>query len=133
MKVGHENPVNSTAARVLGRGTHFDSGVKHGDAIYQDTPLPTRKPGPSARKDPSFIDLCGVQFGRFRVIGLSATASGRWVVRCACGIYSLRSAKAIRNPNNDMDCCAECRNLLFLKRAELKRRTGRDVAWRDLV
>lgn len=132
MKVGHEIPVNSTAARVMGRGEVYESGKQHG-SVCQDIPLPTRKPTAAELAWETFVDLSGAKFGRFTVIGLSDGIKGKWVVRCACGNYSARTSKAIRNPNNSADCCEECRHLLYLKKSEIWRRTGKQVALEELV
>lgn len=133
MKVGHENPVNATAARVMRGGVSYESGVQSGSTLYQGTPIAMRAPTSLELANPAFPDLRGFKFGRFTALGMAVDHPKRWVVRCACGIYSLRSAKAIRNPSNSMDCCNECRHLLFLKREEFWRRTGRDVTWADLA
>lgn len=132
MKNGHESPVNSTAARVMARGTEYVSGVSNGAATYQEMPIATRPIGRAAKQNPHFVDCTGVKFGRFTVIGLAAEHPQRWVVKCACGFYSLRSTKAVRNPKNTTDCCKECQHLLYLKRTEIFRRTGRNVEWANL-
>ena len=56
-------------------------------------PLPLRD---KIQANPNMVDLTGTQFERMTVIGLSRDYMGRWVVRCACGRYELRTAKAIR-------------------------------------
>ncbi|MFC0666767.1 hypothetical protein [Azotobacter chroococcum] len=131
MKVGHEIPVNSTAARVMGRGEVYESRKKY-SAICQDVPPAMRKPTSQELGSQSWADLSGFRFGRFTVIAQAAEVKG-WVVRCSCGNYSTRSAKSIRNPNNSTDCCEECRHLLYLKRSEIWRRTGKHVEWEELA
>jgi hypothetical protein len=74
-------------------------------------------------------NLTGKTFGRFRVIGYygAGTTGGLWVVRCACGHFETRLAKAIRNPKNNEDCCERCKKLIWLKRADQHRRVGKHL------
>ncbi|HEJ6002023.1 TPA: hypothetical protein SL812_003317 [Pseudomonas aeruginosa] len=132
MRVGHEAPVNGTAARVIKKGEHFDSRKKYG-AVCVDLPLAMRAPTEGEMTTSGFIDLRGVKFGRFTVLGMSAKKAARWVVRCECGNWSLRTSRSIKNPNNAEDCCEECRHLLFLKREEIKRRTGKWADWSEIA
>lgn len=46
-------------------------------------------------KNPPAGDLTGKVFGSLTVVGLSATAKKKWVVRCECGGYELRNAKSL--------------------------------------
>ena len=123
-------PVNRAAARVTGRGVHYDPIKKVTQTQYYAPP-------PTFRTPSHVRDLTGVSFGRHRVIGFLETSGGRaagpkWLVRCACGTYEERRSKSIRNPQNTSDCCQQCRHLLHLKCDEIWRRTGREVAWKDL-
>lgn len=96
-------------------------------------PPETREPNPCERGNSSFTDLTGYKFGRFTVVGLCKHAiPAKWVVRCVCGAYSTRKAKAIKNPNNSLDRCEHCRHLAHLKRTEFFLRTGRDVPYDEL-
>ena len=59
--------------------------------------------------------MIGLRFGRFTVIGcldIWKHSRAKWIVRCDCGHYEIRSAKAIRNPVNAEDRCYECRHFL---------------------
>lgn len=67
-------------------------------------------------------NLTGMKFGRMLVVGMvnlrqtevgkgSSFDGARWAVRCNCGAFEMRRAKAIKNPNNQKDCCRECRTL----------------------
>lgn len=107
-------PIDIVAWRVTRRGVRYESG-KIIQTADSETPLPTR----SCRD----IDLAGERRGRLVVIGLSATTKGRWVCRCDCGMYTLRTAKAIKNEKN-FDRCEECRQLDYLKRHDEFLRTG---------
>ncbi|GLQ96451.1 hypothetical protein [Dyella mobilis] len=121
----HRIPVNRVAARVIKHGVHWDT-AKNIQAADQENPIEVRQYIPFKDRN-----LVGVKFGRLTVIGLSFTPK-RWVVRCVCGIYTLRTAKAIRNPTNADDRCEKCRQLAFLKRRDIYQRTGKETPWKDL-
>lgn len=122
--------VNRTAAIVTGKGTHY---VPNKKIQTHDNPLPIaiRKLQPPECDQPNFIDLTGQRVGRFTVLGLALDHKRQWVVRCDCGTYSLRRAKAIKNPDNTQDRCEHCRHLAFLQRNERWRRTGKDTDIKD--
>lgn len=65
-------------------------------------------------------DLTGRRMGRMTVIGYHAPGSrgGRWLVRCTCGYYELRSAAAIKSDKDeDGDhCCFECQRVKVLRK-----------------
>jgi len=111
-------PINVTAAKVLFKGEDFTPDKKILTA-HSYSPFPTRLVPKNS------VDLTGESVGRLTVIGL-AEKRGMWVVRCDCGRYTMRRAKAIRNQNNTYDRCDACRHLLFLKRESAYLRTGRD-------
>lgn len=105
-------PIDKTAALVTGKGYQYtpDKKVLTAD---QSFPIPTRS---VAKNMP---DLTGLRCGRLVVIGLARDTAKRWVVRCDCSTFTLRTAKAIRNPANGGDKCEHCRHLDHLKeRAE---------------
>lgn len=116
------DPVDRVAARVTQPGVEFEPVItaSHADSEIRpplkDPPLDT----------PTLVDLRGARFGRMVVIGYAASTKARWVVRCVCGRYSLRTTRAIRNPINTDDCCSSCDYLRVLKKKDFKRRTG---AW----
>ena len=120
-------PVNRTAARVISTGVHYTPSTK-GCRNDSENPIHTRPASMRDRAQKEFTDLTGRRIGRLTVIGIAkTTAKLQWVVRCDCGTYSIRNAKAIKNKQNTQDRCDHCRHLAYLKRAEVKRRTGRDV------
>jgi hypothetical protein len=105
-------PVNKQTAIVVSpakkEGFIFDRNAKASSMV----PLPTR-PFPGTVEN----DLTGRTVGRLTVIGYyvvrgSGTgAKGRWVVRCSCGRYEVRSARVIKSPHDeDMSrgYCYEC-------------------------
>lgn len=129
MSVAALSPINITAALVVSKGVHYEMTSKIQVPEYVGPPqiIPRHKLPTS----PSFIDLTGRQKGRLKVLGLMAEEQGRWVVRCACGTYTTRSAKSIKstdvNPNAHFDACRECMHFAQMKREEIFRRTGKDV------
>lgn len=125
-------PIDRVAARVVGKGVHWTPNKKVQTAD-SETPLPIvdeRTLNPQARRISQ--QVIGKRCGRLTTLGLSAEKRGRWVVRCQCGMFTLRTFKALNNPKNNTDCCEQCRHLLHLKRSEIHRRTGKDVNWEDL-
>lgn len=116
----HSEPVNMTAVRVTRfRGEHYHPAEKKITCAHSETPLPTRP----IDSDPQ---LAGIRFGYFTVIGLGLLKRDRnrgnpkpaaWVVRCDCGNYEHRTARAIRNPSNHVDRCQACRQVQYEKRA----------------
>ena len=123
-------PVNKIAALVTGRGEHF-APRKFAQNNDRDTPIETRPLTPVETNAQGFIDLSKRRVGRFTVLGISRDFPRQWVVRCDCGRYSTRSAKAIKNKDNGQDRCEHCRHLAQLKRSEHWRRTRRDIDIRN--
>lgn len=105
-------PVDGNAVAVLRGGYTFIPGK----SIVSDdsaVPLPTK---PVPRDAP---DLTGVRYGRMTVLGMSEKGGkkgARWVVRCLCGTYSLRTTRAVKSPLNRGDMCAECNYVEQLKK-----------------
>lgn len=125
-------PVDRVAARVIGwRGSHFGF-VNATDEVCISTPLPTR---PVPRDMPNYL---GVRNDRLVVVGLTTTASNggassvdplrrkqtkrqdanaRWLCRCDCGMYCLRSSRAVRERRDGLcvathiEACFQCRQL----------------------
>lgn len=106
-------PQNATAAKVVSQGIHYEPDLRAGCHLHSDLPLPMQ-PVPAAALALGKIPI-GVKFGRFTVIGYSAAQNPKknanWVVRCLCGNYETRKAKAIFNPANADDRCKVCRHL----------------------
>lgn len=125
MKVGHEKPVNKTAALVVAKGESFSFQPNECHQI-SDVPFPTQ---PARTDDPNFIDLTGRVFGRLTVIGYGALGNRRWVCRCTCGMYVMRSSKAVKAGTGAM--CEHCKLLQLAKRRDLQRRTGKFVNMED--
>src|SRR5688572_5807614 len=105
-------PVNLTAVRILKGGEHYQHNGQVGANYHFETCPPLVDP---KRLRLSTPNLTGRRFGRFEVVGMAATipgtrnTGGRWVVRCSCGDYEVRTAKAIKNLSNGNDMCHICR------------------------
>jgi hypothetical protein len=109
------NPIDKTAAKVIGTGNHFEPKIKpHShEYVHSDIPLPIKSPLAMSisqfKNNNQFVDLTGAKIGWLTVVGASPEYHGRWVVRCVCGAYEIRTAKAIKNKKNDEDRCIVCR------------------------
>lgn len=123
MKSGYERPVNGIAARVVSEGVNFEYRLKDG-AVNSPLPLPVRPLTEFELMHPGAQDLSGIRSGRLVVVGFSSEAKGRWVCRCCCGVYVLRTAKAIKSLART-NGCDQCRLLAAAKSADYFRRTGK--------
>ena len=106
--------INKNTAMAVSGGHHFLSQKKIQTADT-DVPIKTRKMRRSERLA-GRIDLRGIKFGRFTVIGISAMNNKNWVVRCQCGVYSERKSRSVLNPKNQSDMCELCRENEHLKK-----------------
>jgi hypothetical protein len=115
-RLASSSPLNKDAALARdGRGEHYDADAYRGDnAQCWDAP-PAMVAVP-----PAVAGLVGVKVGRLTVLGLRPTKpTGKrpasWVVRCVCGTYTTRTARAIKNPANVNDMCARCDRTRILR------------------
>lgn len=111
-------PLNATAAVVV---SSYAGMMPEGPQV-PETRQHWRSPPPLKRVGRGREDLTGRVIGRLQVIGLlgklSPKAGSRWLVRCRCGDYEARSAKAIKNPDNQGDACINCVHHEKLKRRD---------------
>lgn len=113
-------PIDKTARLVTQPGTHYEPQTLqrlNGRNHWSDAPPPS-VPLSDA---PNSENLLGVCFGRFVVVGYLGRGECRdspakWLVRCACGRWEARRARAIRNPENIKDACVVCRDLEYRKK-----------------
>ena len=93
-------PGDRVAARVSGRGEHFELNSLAPGKIHSAMPLATRAPTNVEKLLSNFVDLTGATIGRFKVLGIAvditSTTGQCWVVRCVCGSYETRKAKYIK-------------------------------------
>ena len=111
--------MDKTAARVTSKGYPYEPAKLNGDYFESETPIATKPEWFYKKHRKNIPDLRARKVGRFLVLGLADSQKlgikkGRWVVRCSCGRYGIRTAKAIRNPKNVDDCCLICRHTRYL-------------------
>lgn len=111
-------PIDKTAALVTSPGVHYEPDLSATGRADSELPIQTTQVPFRAR------DLTGLKFGRFTVIGFHSKKKNstggvkfqRWVVKCACGIYSVRRGNAIlsnKDPNESCDRCFHLRTVQF--------------------
>ena len=111
----HRTPVDQTAARVIKPGIrHTPYGKGTVSHIFHSENCPALMNPAKLRDLLTTPNLTGRKVGRLTVMGMARDikgkedTGGRWVVRCACGDYEVRTAKAINNPKNTEDTCRIC-------------------------
>lgn len=129
--------VNKLASNVI-KPAHIDNtfhkpNQEIGRSESHD-PIPWTQVGPNF----SGINFAGRRIGRLTVLGVSVErkASGRlrWVCRCACGTYMLRTTKGLKgDPKKEAFACSDCINLARMKRNEYVRRTGKPADSEDFL
>jgi hypothetical protein len=117
-RVAASAPVNAAAARAVSMTGDIEpapkltEGQKHWEAPPRTIPIPAHQP--------QFMDLTGRTIGRCTVVGYlgPGRVGSRWLVRCLCGRYEARKAKAItrRAPSDAPDQCARCNHLHRIQR-----------------
>lgn len=109
-------PIDRTAGQVVSRGEQYRQ--PDFDAFLSDV-RPATKPLP-----PNSPNVVGARFGRLQVVGLSADFHKRWVVRCSCSYYAIRTLTALRKGKGDCalmcDKCAHLEGLKAGKRAKCR-------------
>lgn len=109
----NNTPVNKTAALVMSKGTHYlyeNKGVN----VENENYIEFSEPDHQKLSCPEFYDFTGFKKGRLLVLGLYNKPK-RWVCKCSCGTYTVRTVSALRNERNDDDCCTVCRNTKYLQ------------------
>ena len=113
-------PLDVTAARVMGAVGEPSAFRKKviGETYRRDFAPPKVKPREVIRG----VNLTGLVVGRLTVIGLAdlpernKKRNAAWVVRCVCGAYEMRTARALRNPEYvPTASCSHCNYLRKLK------------------
>lgn len=146
-------PIDGTAARVVSqKGETWEPTLKLPPGYYRSETPPKLR----SLETKGGLDLRGQRFGKLVVIGLSdEVPSGQsrkkyalWAVRCDCGFYEHRSARALRNGICDGHktpiMCAKCsrvaqimagenRGLLEAERASKQRKREREIAIADAI
>lgn len=112
------DPIDRTAAMILGKGV-APPAVKITCDHWEIRPQLKKH----VSKD---CDITGTRQGRLVAIGMHHDRNDRWVVRCDCGSFELRTARAMKNPANSADKCVKCRRLDQAKRHHEFATTGRN-------
>lgn len=130
-------PINKLAQAVL-KPQHIDDRFETRNhelgRSESETPFPVRKLTRRELGNRELKDLTGAKFGRMIVVGYYADKP-RWVLRCACGTYALRSNKALRNAVGRYArmACSGCMADAKLKRNDYVRRTGKEADTEDFL
>lgn len=134
-KIAVSKPVDRQTALSNGGGLGHEWKLeKLTGKRWDDHPQTLRMPMPGA------VDLRGVKFGRFTVLGLldrhksgfsskqgnPSNKPAKWLVRCVCGRFEHRLARAITNSENKHDRCAHCRQTAMERRRAWRDMTGRE-------
>lgn len=143
--LSNSQPINLTAWRVIQPGYHFVVEIPKKHLIWDICP-PIEPIPVDMKKQNNFIDFTGKRYGRLTILGRSAihsvhvkrkaiainktqfiienkpreTGHCRWVVRCSCGLYELRSSSVIKK-EPPLDRCYVCNKMLQSKRSEFYR------------
>lgn len=117
-------PINIEALRVCLPGVDWIPDIKPGDHLLFDV-----APDLSSVERPKYgrwapDDLTGRKLGRLTVVGwFGVRRNGRgevvvqkWLCRCQCGSYCIRTAATIKKAKDPDDKCQACRHLSYLKR-----------------
>ncbi len=112
--IATHKPANITARKVIQKGVNYEYEIHQ---FHSDLPLPVIKNLKHLLKNPEFKDYTGIKHGTFIVIGYCKfNKKHRWLVKCQCGKYEVRTIKALKNhiKNNncfDQDTCSGCEDL----------------------
>lgn len=103
-RIAASTPLNRTAGAVTARGgDHYSPSIVVQKRRHSAVSTHSDAPAKMLRKlpvDPNFEDFTGKKIGKLTVLGylgkLNPNYPGRWQVRCVCGAYEQRTAKAIK-------------------------------------
>lgn len=117
---------NVSAGELLGRREH---------KMTKSDPHLSRNPISAARTPDGVEDRTGHRRGALAVVGFWAYAknheSTKWVVRCDCGMYTVRSGRSLRRVNID-DMCLACYLEKKAFRQAFHAKHGRDPEYFEL-
>lgn len=116
-------PINRTAAVVTsGSRERSDRPLPPKDRWLSHAPPPTIPERYWPARHSGFEDLCGRKLGRLTVVGYlgkqNPKKKARWLVRCTCGDYEVRSAAAIKAGHDQDDCCWGCHRVQRMREAQ---------------
>jgi hypothetical protein len=113
-------PVDANAREVLKPGDHYDPTLRPDSQLEWDTPPPAVSRARGRHEVPP-EDLTGRKHGNLTVVSYWGRGEGaqrgavaqKWVCRCLCGRYVIRTGKSIKNQvrQDKADCCRVCNHL----------------------
>lgn len=115
-------PINSTAAKVVSNGEHYQPHHKQNGEHWENKPITLPLPKNTCNR-------IGHRQGRLTVVGYmgkNKKRGAKWLVKCDCGHYETRYWKSLTNKNNTGDRCVDCRNIAFIKKQYDRSKTGAD-------
>lgn len=123
-------PVNKMAAMVVAGGEHYEPKNKPLGLHFENMPeLPN--PPKYHSLQTQITAMIGKRQGRLVVIAWWSQGDGsktaRWLCRCDCGEFTVRTAKAMNNQKNSGDRCYKCLNLVYLRRRNDYLSTGKNI------
>lgn len=120
-------PINRDALSSLAKGEGYDFRPS---VLHSRSPLPWRLSTERELDNPTWVELFGEVIGRLTVVGLydgpQEVKKTRWVVKCVCGAYELRSPAFIkkcldgRNPGDDEPMCSWCNHTNKLRKGHVR-------------
>lgn len=116
-------PIDKEAALVMTKGYEYVPMQKYIRFNSESQP-PKRKLKTVALKM-LYNQWKGHKYAKMTVVGISKHSNKRhalWIVQCNCGLFELRSLKAIANPKNIFDRCMYCEQLARDKQKYDRRR-----------
>lgn len=123
-------PSNQTAARATGKGGDAFELRRNANDQHSTELIPFRRPTRLELLNAAYYDLSGAKYGRFTVLGVAVGVGGKtkqnWVVKCVCGCFETRKAKAIKRylaaPQNyeTVPCCDWCKKTAKLRAGQGK-------------
>lgn len=135
-KVLGYNPLNTIPRDIVAKrvvfndGDHYDPKIKSNSHLYCTSQPPIRQIEDlpyKVKNDPSFKDLTGIKKGNFTVIGLfNCHVFDKWVLRCCCGNYEIRTAKTFKKIEDrvDQNRCQSCVDLERLRNKDYFKKVG---------
>jgi len=101
-------PIDSTAARVTSKGTHYEGNLHKYQGDVWETPPPTEHYYQTKNMKPSII---GERHDRIVIVGyLGSNNNGSvWLARCDCGLYCTRNGGKWRKwTEGKQNSCPRC-------------------------
>ena len=133
-------PVDSVAARTMGKGVHFTPSVDPESVRFESAlpckPYPLRGLGPIVRagaavtKARQYRDFTGKVYGDIVIVGFLGGRRGKemWLGKCVCGYYVKRRDKTLRKKSKGaFDYCSDCMARDRVRAEYSYRTTGKTV------